>query len=49
MMLGNIPSGSGKIAVIAANAQKQLGDQFLSTAKNLIKKPVPIQLLLEEQ
>jgi hypothetical protein len=41
MMLGNIPGGSGKIASVAANAQKQLGDRVLATAKNLIKKPVP--------
>ena len=41
MMLGNIPSASGKIASVAANAQKQLGDRVLATAKNLIKKPIP--------
>ena len=41
MMLGNIPGASGKISAVAANAQKQLGDRVLATAKNLIKKPIP--------
>ncbi len=39
-MLGNIPGASGKISAVAANAQKQLGDKVLATAKNLIGKPV---------
>ena len=34
MMLGNIPDGSGKIVeYVAINAQKQLGDRVLATAK----------------
>ena len=41
MMLGNIPRWFWKNISVAANAQKQLGDGILSTAKNLIKKPVP--------
>jgi hypothetical protein len=40
LLLGNFPGSSGKIAAVAGNAQKQLGDKVLSTAKNLIKKPV---------
>jgi len=40
LLLGNFPGSSGKIASVASNAQKQLGDKVLATAKDLIKKPV---------
>ena len=40
LLLGNFPGSSGKIASVAGNAQKQLGDKVLATAKNLIGKPV---------
>ena len=40
LLLGNFPGSSGKIASVAGNAQKQLGDKVLSTAKNLIGKPI---------
>ena len=40
LLLGNFPGSSGKIATVAANAQKQLGDKVLSTAKDLIGKAV---------
>lgn len=40
LLLGNFPGSSGKIAAVAGNAQKQLGDKVLSTAKDLIGKAV---------
>ncbi len=40
LLLGNFPGSSGKIAAVAGNAQKQLGDKVLSTAKDLIGKTV---------
>ena len=40
LLLGNFPGSSGKIAAVAGNAQKQLGDKVLSTAKDLIGKDV---------
>ena len=40
LLLGNFPGSSGKIASVAGNAQKQLGDKVLSTAKDLIGKAV---------
>ena len=40
LLLGNFPGSSGKIAAVAGNAQKQLGDKVLSTAKSLIGKTV---------
>ena len=40
LLLGNFPGSSGKIAAVAGNAQKQLGDKVLSTARDLIGKAV---------
>ena len=40
LLLGNFPGSSGKIAAVAGNAQKQLGDKVLSTARELIGKAV---------